>query len=226
MRGFSSTDAGIGALAGLAITPAWWLVVLLRLAYLTVTNTFAVLRLLPMSDRDKDTEILAPGIRSRCWSANSVAGRCGSPRTIARSWRRCCTACPRRCCAGCGWWCVRTPCCAGIVIWSHAATLRAPGPSAREGRGPCAPSGCWCCGSPARTPTGGTAASTANSSFWALRWPPPPSGRSSRKPGSTRHPSALRAHGRTSCAPGPTPCRHATSWKRSPCPGRGFMYVR
>jgi putative transposase len=33
--------------------------VLLRLAYLTVTNTFAVLRLLPMSDRDKDIEILA-----------------------------------------------------------------------------------------------------------------------------------------------------------------------
>jgi hypothetical protein len=33
--------------------------VLLRLVYLTVTNTFAVLRLLPVSDRDKDTEILA-----------------------------------------------------------------------------------------------------------------------------------------------------------------------
>jgi putative transposase len=32
--------------------------VLLRLAYLTVANTFAVLRLLPVSDRDKDTEIL------------------------------------------------------------------------------------------------------------------------------------------------------------------------
>ena len=32
---------------------------LLRLAYLTVTNTFSVLRLLPASDRDKDTEILA-----------------------------------------------------------------------------------------------------------------------------------------------------------------------
>ncbi|MGH3389662.1 MAG: hypothetical protein ACRDOO_12385 [Actinomadura sp.] len=29
-----------------------------RLAYLTMANTFAVLRLLPMSDRDKDTEIL------------------------------------------------------------------------------------------------------------------------------------------------------------------------
>ena len=32
---------------------------LLRLAYLTVTNAFAVLRLLPMSDRDKYAEILA-----------------------------------------------------------------------------------------------------------------------------------------------------------------------
>ena len=31
---------------------------LLRLAYLTVANAFAVLRLLPASDRDKDTEIL------------------------------------------------------------------------------------------------------------------------------------------------------------------------
>jgi putative transposase len=33
--------------------------VLLRLAYLAATNTFALLRLLPMSDRDKDAEILA-----------------------------------------------------------------------------------------------------------------------------------------------------------------------
>ncbi|MEU1628419.1 integrase core domain-containing protein [Streptomyces sp. NPDC020096] len=32
---------------------------LLRLAYLAATNTFALLRLLPMSDRDKDVEILA-----------------------------------------------------------------------------------------------------------------------------------------------------------------------
>jgi putative transposase len=33
--------------------------VLLRLVYLTVTNLFALLRLLPVGDRDKDTEILA-----------------------------------------------------------------------------------------------------------------------------------------------------------------------
>jgi putative transposase len=32
---------------------------LLRLACLTVTNTFAALRLLPTGDRDKDVEILA-----------------------------------------------------------------------------------------------------------------------------------------------------------------------
>src|SRR3954470_6275584 len=32
---------------------------LLRLAYLGVTNVFALLRLLPRSDRDKDAEILA-----------------------------------------------------------------------------------------------------------------------------------------------------------------------
>jgi hypothetical protein len=33
--------------------------VLLRLTYIAVTNAFAALRLLPMSDRDKDAEILA-----------------------------------------------------------------------------------------------------------------------------------------------------------------------
>ncbi len=35
-----------------------WVAVLLQLAYLTVANSFAALRLLPMTDREKDTEIL------------------------------------------------------------------------------------------------------------------------------------------------------------------------
>jgi putative transposase len=35
------------------------LTVLMRLAYLGVTNVFALLRLLPVSSRDKDAEILA-----------------------------------------------------------------------------------------------------------------------------------------------------------------------
>lgn len=32
---------------------------MLRLVYLAMTNPFALIRLLPMSDRDKDVEILA-----------------------------------------------------------------------------------------------------------------------------------------------------------------------
>ncbi|MBO0884585.1 MAG: hypothetical protein J2P17_30480, partial [Mycobacterium sp.] len=62
----AGTDAGRAAMAervevaaGEAVTARCWSVMLPRLAYLTVTNTFAVLRLLLMSDRDKDTEILA-----------------------------------------------------------------------------------------------------------------------------------------------------------------------
>jgi hypothetical protein len=42
----------------LVIDAALWSAVLLRLAYLGVTNAFAVLRLLPMSNRDKDVERL------------------------------------------------------------------------------------------------------------------------------------------------------------------------
>jgi len=41
------------------LAAAWWPAVLLRLAYLAATNVFALLRLLPVSDRDKDAEILA-----------------------------------------------------------------------------------------------------------------------------------------------------------------------
>jgi hypothetical protein len=37
--------------------------VLLRLAHLAVTNTFTLLRLLPMSEREKDIEILALRLR-------------------------------------------------------------------------------------------------------------------------------------------------------------------
>lgn len=41
------------------LTPAERSLLLSRLAYLTVTNAFAALRLLPMGDRDKDAEIVA-----------------------------------------------------------------------------------------------------------------------------------------------------------------------
>jgi hypothetical protein len=42
-----------------SIGTAWWSAMLLGLAYLSVTNAFALLCLRLMSDRDKDVEILA-----------------------------------------------------------------------------------------------------------------------------------------------------------------------
>jgi hypothetical protein len=80
------------------------LAVLLRLAYLTVTNTFAVLRLLPMSDRDKDTEILA--LRHQIAVLERHLGKQKArftPGDRAFS-RHCCTACRRRWWVGCGCW--------------------------------------------------------------------------------------------------------------------------
>jgi hypothetical protein len=63
--------------------------VLFRLAYLGFTNTLALLRLLPISDRDKDAEILA--LRHQVGprlSESYVASGC---------------------------WCVPSPCCAGTA---------------------------------------------------------------------------------------------------------------
>jgi putative transposase len=59
--------------------------VLLRLVYLGMTNVFALLRLLPVSDRDKDAEILA--LRHQITvlerhAAKSRPGRPGRPRTV------------------------------------------------------------------------------------------------------------------------------------------------
>ena len=55
----SSEISRTSALARLSIVAEGWSTVLLRLGYLAVTHAFAMLRLLPMSDRDKDAEILA-----------------------------------------------------------------------------------------------------------------------------------------------------------------------
>ena len=57
--GRPSAGCWLWALRSWVIDAAGWFAVLLRLAYLGVTNAFAVLRLLPMSNRDKDVEILA-----------------------------------------------------------------------------------------------------------------------------------------------------------------------
>ncbi|GAA3767004.1 hypothetical protein [Streptomyces chiangmaiensis] len=64
---------------------------LLRLACLGMTNAFAVLRLLSMSDRDKDVEILSLRHQIAVLERQLGGADRGSGRVIGRSWRRCCT---------------------------------------------------------------------------------------------------------------------------------------
>jgi hypothetical protein len=65
--------------------------VLLRLADLGVINALALLRLLPMSDRDKNAEILACGARSWCSNGNSVTTESSSTRPTGPGWPLCYT---------------------------------------------------------------------------------------------------------------------------------------
>jgi hypothetical protein len=76
--------------------------VLLRLAYLSVTNMFALLQLLPMSDRDKDVEILALRHQIAVLERQLGMTRRGSALATVRSWPPCCTGSHGRCLAGSG----------------------------------------------------------------------------------------------------------------------------
>src|SRR2546421_12514061 len=97
---------------------------LLRLAYLGITNAFTLLRLLPGSDRDKAAEILA-----LCHQLAVLNRQLGEQRIrfdpADRAWL---ATLPHRCpdpaCTACGCWSVPTPSCAGIVSSSHSATRR------------------------------------------------------------------------------------------------------
>ena len=75
---------------------------LLRLAYLGVTNAFALLRLLPVSDRDKEVEILA--LRHQIAILERQLGKT-RPRfcpATGRSWPPYCTGSRGTCLAGSG----------------------------------------------------------------------------------------------------------------------------
>jgi putative transposase len=65
--------------------------VLLRLAYLGTANVFALLRLLPMSNRDKDAEILALRHQLSVLQRQLGPDRVRFTLLIGRCWRRCCT---------------------------------------------------------------------------------------------------------------------------------------
>jgi len=75
---------------------------LLRLAYLGITNAFTLLRLLPGGDHDKDIEILSLRHQLAVLQCNSTGNRSGSHRPIGRGWPRCCTRCRGRPCGACG----------------------------------------------------------------------------------------------------------------------------
>jgi len=89
--------------------------VLFRLAYLGVTNTFALLRLLPMSDRDKDAEILALRHQIMVLERQLHDERPRFTRAD-RAWLAALLhPLPRTVLTTCGYWSARRPCCAGTV---------------------------------------------------------------------------------------------------------------
>lgn len=189
---------------------------LLRLAYLGVTNAFAMLRLLPMSDRVKEVEILALrhqitvlerqlGEKRVRFSPSDRAFLAAllhklprdvlcrlrllvRPDTLLR-WHRSLIA--RRHAA------VSRPKRPGrprAVRSIRALTLRL----ARE------------------NPTWGYRRVHGELLVLGVRVAAPPYGRSCGRPGSTRHLNGTQVRGQTSCARRPRPCWHATSSRRSP----------
>ena len=93
----------------------------LRLAYLGITNAFALLRLLPGSDRDKDAEILA--LRHQLAVLQRQLGGSGfdSNRPTGHGWPRCCTTFLDPACTTCDCWCGSARFCAGTVTCSPVA---------------------------------------------------------------------------------------------------------
>jgi hypothetical protein len=91
--------------------------VLLRLGYLTASNVFAMLRLLPMGDRDRDVGILALrhqiAVLERRLGKQRVRFTPGDRAFLAALLHRL----PPTSYDGCGCWCVRMRCCAGTVTW-------------------------------------------------------------------------------------------------------------
>ena len=119
---------------------------LLRLAYLGITNAFALLRLLPRTDREKDAEILALRHQLAVLQRHLDGSGSASTRPTGPGWPRCCTHSPGPPCTVCGCWYGRTRSCAGTVICSRAATRQHPGPDGEADRAPCSRSADWCYG--------------------------------------------------------------------------------
>jgi hypothetical protein len=90
---------------------------LVRFAYLAVTHAFAALRLLPMTDREKDVEILALRTNSpSCNDKPATNDHDFDPKTKHFS-RRCSCRCPARLCVDSDCWSAQTQYCGGIATW-------------------------------------------------------------------------------------------------------------
>ncbi len=109
---------------------------LLRLAYLGVTNVFALLRLLPMSSRDKDAEILALrhqlSVLQRQLSPDRVRFTPDDRALLAALLHQI----PRDVLKRLHLVVRPIPCSAGTAIWSRAGMPGGPGPGTRGGRAP------------------------------------------------------------------------------------------
>ena len=135
---------------------------LLRLTYLSVTNAFALLRLLPISDHDKDAEILVLRhqitVLQRQLAPEKVRFAPADRAFLAALLHRL----PRPTLRSLHCQYVRTPSCAGTATYSPATTRADPDPSAPADHPPCARSERSCCAWPQRIRTGGIAEYTAN----------------------------------------------------------------
>jgi hypothetical protein len=119
--------------------------VLVRLAYLAVSNAFAMVWLLPVGEREKDVEILV--LRHQIVV---LQRQLGSARINFEPEDRALLAvllpgCLAACCFGCGWSFNRTPYCAGTATWSDDSMPRAAGARDLVGRVPSGQSDDWCC---------------------------------------------------------------------------------
>jgi hypothetical protein len=107
--------------------------VLLRLAYLTVTNIFALLRLLPVNGKEKNAEILA--LRHQVLVLHRQLGpaRARFARLTGLYWQPCWAGSRGRQPSECTSWCARTPCSAGTATFSRGGTPAVPDPGKAHG---------------------------------------------------------------------------------------------
>lgn len=137
---------------------------LLRLGYLTVSNVFTALRLLPMGDRDKAVEIIALRHQIAVLERQLGQQRVSFTATDRALLAALLYGLPRQVLGR-----VRLLVSPDTVLRWHRDLIGrgmqpAPGPRAQAGHGPCVRSVCWCCAWPRRIPAGGIGGCTVN--FW------------------------------------------------------------